>query len=69
MTRDGRRVAVKVRRPGIDCMMQRDFALTASMMGMLGVLPRYGRCRSGSCTRRWAGRSCGSWTSRPRPHR
>ncbi|MER5757150.1 AarF/UbiB family protein [Streptomyces sp. NPDC002088] len=39
VTHDGRRVAVKVRRPGIDRMMQRDFALTAAMMGMLGVLP------------------------------
>ncbi|MGA5901179.1 ABC1 kinase family protein [Streptomyces venetus] len=39
VTHDGCRVAVKVRRPGIDRMMQRDFALTASMMGMLGGLP------------------------------
>lgn len=43
VTLDGRRVAVKVRRPGIEAMMRRDFALTASAMSVLGVLPRLRR--------------------------
>jgi ubiquinone biosynthesis protein len=39
VTTDGRDVAVKVRRPGIDRMMRRDFELTALAMGLLGKLP------------------------------
>ncbi|MGA4846730.1 ABC1 kinase family protein [Streptomyces sp. G5(2025)] len=40
VTLEGHRVAVKVRRPGIDRVMQRDFTLTALVMGVLGALPR-----------------------------
>ncbi|MEU2250411.1 AarF/UbiB family protein [Streptomyces sp. NPDC019224] len=43
VTLDGRRVAVKVRRPGIDRIMRQDFALTASLMGVMGALPRLRR--------------------------
>ncbi|HZB29394.1 MAG TPA: AarF/UbiB family protein [Streptosporangiaceae bacterium] len=39
-TRDGRRVAVKVRRPGIQTVMERDFALTRAVMGALGAVPK-----------------------------
>jgi len=35
----GREVAVKVRRPGIDRVMRRDFSLTGLAMGLLGSLP------------------------------
>lgn len=38
-TTDGRRVAVKVRRPGIERVMMQDFKLTAAAMGMLGRMP------------------------------
>lgn len=40
VTLDGQRVAVKVRRLGIDRVMRQDFALTSAMMTMLGVLPK-----------------------------
>jgi ubiquinone biosynthesis protein len=40
VTGDGRRVAVKVRRPGIQTMMERDFALTRAVMGALGAVPK-----------------------------
>ncbi|WP_405088973.1 ABC1 kinase family protein [Microbispora sp. NBC_01389] len=40
VTRDGRRVAVKVRRPGIQTVMERDFALTRAVMGALGAVPK-----------------------------
>jgi ubiquinone biosynthesis protein len=40
VTLDGRRVAVKVRRAGIQTVMARDFALTRAAMGMMGTLPR-----------------------------
>jgi ubiquinone biosynthesis protein len=40
VTLDGRRVAVKVRRPGIERVMRQDFTLTASAMSVLGMLPR-----------------------------
>lgn len=43
VTRDGRLVAVKVRRPGISRVMQRDFELTSAMMSLLGTLPRLRR--------------------------
>ncbi|MFF4214504.1 ABC1 kinase family protein [Streptomyces sp. NPDC001796] len=43
VTLDGRRVAVKVRRPGIDRVMHRDFTLTALAMRLLGRLPRLRR--------------------------
>ncbi|RKT55201.1 ABC1 kinase family protein [Saccharothrix australiensis] len=43
VTWDGRRVAVKVRRPGIERVMRQDFALAASAMTLLGVLPRLRR--------------------------
>jgi ubiquinone biosynthesis protein len=43
LTEDGRRVAVKVRRPGIQTVMSRDFQLTASAMGLVGALPRLRR--------------------------
>jgi ubiquinone biosynthesis protein len=39
VTADGRQVAVKVRRPGIDTIMRRDFELTSLMMAGLGALP------------------------------
>ncbi|MFJ6216175.1 ABC1 kinase family protein [Streptomyces sp. NPDC092296] len=39
VTVDGRAVAVKVRRPGIDGVMRRDFRLMGVMMRMLGLLP------------------------------
>ncbi|RKT87232.1 ubiquinone biosynthesis protein [Saccharopolyspora antimicrobica] len=40
VTLDGRRVAVKVRRPGIERVMRQDFALTAFAMSVLGMLPK-----------------------------
>jgi ubiquinone biosynthesis protein len=40
VTLDGRHVAVKVRRPGIERVMVRDFTLTASAMSVLGMLPK-----------------------------
>lgn len=40
VTLDGRRVAVKVRRPGIESVMRKDFTLTASAMSALSMLPR-----------------------------
>ncbi|HEY0447736.1 ABC1 kinase family protein [Actinophytocola sp.] len=40
VTLDGRRVAVKVRRPGIEKVMRRDFALTAGAMGAMGAVPK-----------------------------
>lgn len=40
VTLDGRRVAVKVRRRGIERVMRQDFTLTASAMAALGVLPK-----------------------------
>lgn len=40
VTRDGRRVAVKVRRPGIQTVMERDFALTRAVMSALGAIPK-----------------------------
>ncbi|MEV4476645.1 AarF/UbiB family protein [Nonomuraea sp. NPDC049504] len=40
VTLDGRRVAVKVRRPGIQWVMERDFALTLAMMRALGAVPK-----------------------------
>ncbi|ANP51437.1 ubiquinone biosynthesis protein [Streptomyces griseochromogenes] len=40
VTLDGRKVAVKVRRPGIDRVMRRDFRLTALAMGGMQRLPR-----------------------------
>lgn len=40
VTHSGQRVAVKVRRLGIESMMRRDFTLTASAMSALGVLPK-----------------------------
>lgn len=40
VTLDGQRVAVKVRRPGIERVMWQDFTLTASMMSALSMLPR-----------------------------
>ena len=43
VTPDGRRVAVKVRRYGIQTVMARDFALTRAAMGMMGTLPRLRR--------------------------
>lgn len=39
VTTDGRVVAVKVRRPGIDGIMRKDFQLMGAMMRMLGSLP------------------------------
>ena len=39
VTVDGRVVAVKVRRPGIERVMRQDFALTAMAMGLLGGIP------------------------------
>lgn len=38
-TVDGREVAVKVRRPGIERVMRQDFELTAMVAGLLGRLP------------------------------
>jgi ubiquinone biosynthesis protein len=43
VTLDGRRVAVKVRRPGIQTVMERDYALTRAMMGALGAVPKLRR--------------------------
>ncbi|WP_216216976.1 ABC1 kinase family protein [Amycolatopsis aidingensis] len=43
VTLDGHRVAVKVRRPGIERVMRQDFTLTAAAMTALGVLPRLRR--------------------------
>jgi ubiquinone biosynthesis protein len=43
VTLDGRRVAVKVRRLGIEHVMRRDFTLTAAAMAAMGVLPRLRR--------------------------
>lgn len=43
VTLDGRHVAVKVRRPGIERVMRRDFALTAAAMRVLVLLPRLRR--------------------------
>ncbi|MFE9748953.1 ABC1 kinase family protein [Saccharothrix saharensis] len=40
VTLDGRRVAVKVRRPGIERVMWQDFTLTASAMSLMGMLPK-----------------------------
>jgi ubiquinone biosynthesis protein len=40
VTLDGRRVAVKVRRHGIQTVMAQDFALTRAAMGMMGMMPR-----------------------------
>lgn len=39
VTADGRQVAVKVRRPGIERLMRQDFDLTAIAMGLLGRVP------------------------------
>ncbi|MFR9797581.1 ABC1 kinase family protein [Streptomyces sp. MS06] len=39
VTLDGRRVAVKVRRPGIERVMRQDFALSAAAMRIMGALP------------------------------
>ena len=41
VTTDGRKVAVKVRRPGIDKIMSQDFELTSMMMTALGALPPF----------------------------
>lgn len=41
VTTDGRQVAVKVRRPGIDKVMRQDFELTSMMMSALGSLPPF----------------------------
>jgi ubiquinone biosynthesis protein len=41
VTIDGRRVAVKVRRPGIDRIMRQDFELTSMAMTALGALPPF----------------------------
>ncbi|MGW4114243.1 ABC1 kinase family protein [Actinosynnema sp. NPDC004786] len=43
VTVDGRRVAVKVRRPGIERVMWQDFTLTSAAMRALGLLPRLRR--------------------------
>ncbi|WP_204299355.1 ABC1 kinase family protein [Actinoplanes campanulatus] len=43
VTRDGRQVAVKVRRPGIRSVMDRDFTLISAMMGALGRVPKLRR--------------------------
>jgi len=43
VTLDGRRVAVKVRRPGIQPVMERDFALARALMGALGSVPKLRR--------------------------
>lgn len=40
VTRSGERVAVKVRRLGIESVMRRDFTLTATAMGALSLLPK-----------------------------
>jgi ubiquinone biosynthesis protein len=40
VTLDGRHVAVKVRRPGIERVMWQDFTLTASAMSLMGMLPK-----------------------------
>jgi ubiquinone biosynthesis protein len=40
VTLDGRHVAVKVRRPGIERQMWQDFTLTASAMSLMSLLPR-----------------------------
>lgn len=40
VTLDGRRVAVKVRRPGIERVMRQDFAMTASAMSAMSMLPK-----------------------------
>ncbi|MFI9008097.1 ABC1 kinase family protein [Actinosynnema sp. NPDC053489] len=40
VTTDGRHVAVKVRRPGIERVMWQDFTLTASAMSLMGMLPK-----------------------------
>jgi ubiquinone biosynthesis protein len=41
VTNEGRRVAVKVRRPGIDRIMRQDFELTSMGAAMLGALPPF----------------------------
>jgi ubiquinone biosynthesis protein len=41
VTGDGRRVAVKVRRPGIDRIMRQDFELTSMAMAALGAMPPF----------------------------
>jgi ubiquinone biosynthesis protein len=41
VTTDGRKVAVKVRRPGIDKIMRQDFELMSMMMTALGALPPF----------------------------
>jgi ubiquinone biosynthesis protein len=41
VTADGRKVAVKVRRPGIDRIMRLDFELTSMMMAAMGSLPPF----------------------------
>ncbi|WP_367138227.1 ABC1 kinase family protein [Saccharothrix sp. HUAS TT1] len=40
VTLDGRHVAVKVRRPGIERVMWQDFTLTATAMSVMGLLPK-----------------------------
>jgi ubiquinone biosynthesis protein len=41
VTVDGKKVAVKLRRPGIDKVMRQDFELTSMMMTALGALPPF----------------------------
>jgi ubiquinone biosynthesis protein len=41
VTADGRKVAVKVRRPGIEKIMRQDFELTSMMMTAMGSLPPF----------------------------
>ena len=43
LTQNGDKVAVKVRRPGIETVMRRDFRLTAAAMALMGALPRLRR--------------------------